>query len=55
MSAIHWFCPRCYAEYKIKLAMVDGIRLDDKDLLAIAEGREHVDWVLQSKGFKYQK
>jgi len=55
MSEIHWFCPRCYAEYRVQTAMEAGIKFTDKDLLAISEGRKHVDWVLQSKGVKYEK
>ena len=42
-------CPRCYAEFRVQESMSHGMTFTDKDLWAIAEGREHVDVVIASK------
>lgn len=52
MAENTFFCPRCYSAYRIHQAGEMGIRLEPDELLAIFEGRKHVDDVLSTRGMK---
>lgn len=52
MAEDTFFCPRCYAAYRLDVAAGYGIKVDAEDILAIFEGRKHVNDVLASRGYK---
>lgn len=49
------FCPRCYSAFRLYDAAEKGFKVDEDEILAIFEGRKHVDDVLVSRGMKSER